>query len=113
MSLDRLLNQPLSIERRSGTTTDAYGNEVPGTTATVVTVGYLEQTDATEVTVDRDTFISTWRAVLHPTEGIDGTDRITYAGAVYEVVGKPHSVWNPRRAAVHHIECRLVEVQGA
>lgn len=112
MSLDRLLSQPLTIERRSGTTTDQYGNEVPATTASVLIVGYLEQTAATEVEVDRQTFVSDWLAVLPAGVDIDGSDRIVYAGTTYEVIGKPHHVWNPRRKATSHVEARLREVTG-
>ena len=113
MSLDRLLNQPLSIERRSGVSTDAYGNEVSSTNATVPTVGYLEQTDATEITIDRETYITNWQVVLLPDISIDGSDWIVYGTMTLEVVGKPHRVWNPRRRAEHHVECRCREVTGA
>ena len=112
MTFAALLNQPLIIERRSGVTTDEYGNEVAGTTATIVTTGYVEQTKATEVTVDRKTYVTTWRVFLRTGEEIDGSDRIAFGSRVLEVVGSPHEVWNPRTASYHHIEARCREVVG-
>lgn len=110
--IEGLLNQPLTIQRRSTTTTDDYGNDVPGTTSSVTTVGYVEQTQATEITVDRDTFVTDWRVFLAAGTTIDGSDRILHGAKTLEVVGAPHEVWNPRSRRTHHTEVRCVEVTG-
>jgi head-tail adaptor len=107
-----LLNQPLTIQHRAITTTDDYGNEVPGTTDSTFSHGYVEQTQATEVTVDRETHVTYWLVVLPPTVTIDATDRIVVGGTTLEVIGKPHQVWNPRSKAYHQFACRCNEVTG-
>lgn len=110
--LRSLMSQPLTIERRGTITTDEYGNEVPSTTSTVTTAGYLEQTTATEITVDRETYVTDWLAVLFADVELDASDRIVYGSSTFEVVGSPHRVWNPRTRRTHHLEARLVEVVG-
>lgn len=111
MSLASLLNQPLTIERRSTTGMDAYGNEVTGITATEETEGYVEQRDATEITIGRETYTTDWLVVLKPGTAIAGRDRILYGSHVLEVVGQPHRTWNPRERAEGQVECRCREVQ--
>lgn len=112
MTFAGLLNQPLTIQRRSSVTTDQYGNEVPGTTASVATVGYVEYTAATEVIVDRETYTTRWLVVLPASAVVDGSDRIIHGTSTLEVVGSPHAVWNPRTRRTHSQECRCVEVVG-
>lgn len=112
MSIARLLNQSLTIQRRSSTSTDEYGNEVHTTTTSTVTVGYVEQATAEEVTVDRETYVTDWRVFLPAGTAVDGSDRIVYGSKTLEVVGAPHEVWNPRTRTTHHIEARAREVTG-
>lgn len=113
MSYRGLLNQPLTIQRRGATSTDPdYGNDVPGTVSSVATEGYVEQTDAQEVTVDRETYRTDWRVFLPADVAIDGSDRIVHGSRTLEVIGSPHEVWNPRTRATHHKECRAREVTG-
>ncbi len=106
MSYRGLLNQPLTILRRSATSEDDYGNEVAGTTSSVVTEGYVEQTDAEEITVDRETYRTDWRVFLPAGVAIDGSDRIVHGARTLEVIGSPHEVWNPRSRVTHHTEAR-------
>lgn len=108
----RLLNQPLTIERRSAITTDEFNNEVAGAESTVTTTGYVEQTTATEITVDRETYVTDWLVVLFADVQVDASDHILYAGGTLKVVGKPHRVWNPRLRRYSQTECRCVEVAG-
>lgn len=112
MSITSLLNQTVTIQRRSATGTDDYGNEVPGTTSSVTTVGYVEQAVAEEITVDRETYVTDWRVFLPAGTAIDGSDRVVHGAKVFEVVGSPHEVWNPRTQIIHHIEARAREVTG-
>lgn len=112
MSLAALLTQPLTIHHRSTTGVDVYGNETTGTTDTVDTTGYAEQTEAIEVTVDRETYVTNWLAVLPPGTVVNGNDWIVLAGHVLEVVGEPHILWNPRLGRYEQVECRCREVTG-
>lgn len=107
-----LLNQPLTIERRGAIVKDDYGNEVPGTTSTVTTEGYVEQTKATEITVDRETYVTDWLVFLLADVVVDASDRILYGSSTLQVVGSPHRVWNPRTRRTDHVEARCVEVTG-
>lgn len=113
MSFAGLLNQPLTIQHRGTTSTDPdYGNDVPGTIDTITTNGYVEQTEATEITVDRETYRIDWLVFLPADVTIDGSDRIVHGSRTLEVIGSPHQVWNPRTASTHHIEVRAREVTG-
>ena len=55
-------------------------NEVDATMSTTSTVGYLEQTTASEVTVDRETYVSEHNLFLPATTVIDGSDRVVVDG---------------------------------
>jgi hypothetical protein len=113
MTLAGLLNQPLTIQRRGVVSTDPdYGNDVPGTTSTVATVGYVEQTVATEIIVDRETYVTDWLVVLPAGTAVDASDRIVHGSKTLEVIGSPHEAWNPRRAMVSQVECRCRETAG-
>jgi hypothetical protein len=112
VSLLGLLTQPLTVQHRSATSKDEYGNDVITTTSTVGINGYVEQTDAQEVTVDRETYQTDWLVVLPAGTPVDGSDRIVHGDRTFEVVGRPHEVWNPRTRSVHHIKARAREVVG-
>lgn len=111
MSLVRLLTQALSLQSVGPTTTDAYGNAIPGAIGAPVTVyGYLEQTATTEDITSRQTTVTSWQAYLPPGTAIHPMDFLTYNGQKFQVDGEPWQVWNPRTATVSHIQCKLVEV---
>lgn len=113
MSYRGLLNQPLTIQRRGTTgSTDEYGNEVAATTSSVSTEGYVEQVEAEEITVDRETYRTDWKVFLPGGTSIDGSDRIVHGSRTLEVIGSPHEVWNPRTRVVHHVELRARQVTG-
>ena len=112
MTLAALLKQPVTVEHRSATSTDPYGNEVPGTTSSETVTGYVEQTQATEIEVGRETYVTTWLVVLPGDVIVDGSDRIVYDTAILQVVGEPHRTWNPRSQRYIATECRCVEVRG-
>ncbi len=112
MSFRGLLNQPLTIQRRGATSTDEFNNEVTGTTSSTTTEGYVEQTAAEEIAVDRETYRTDWRVFLPAETTVDGSDRIIHGARTLEVVGAPHAVWNPRTRVTHHLEVRAREVVG-
>ena len=115
MSIARLLTQPLTIHHRGPTdppTTDKYGNEIIVETGTEPVNGYVEQTEAQEGTVDRETYITDWLVVLPADAALSGRDWVSYGGRTLEIVGPPAKPWNPRRRSVSHIEARGQEVVG-
>lgn len=103
----RLLNQPVTIHHRSPGSENVRGNRALVVTGTDATVGYVEQTETTEVLVDRDTVTVTHLLVLFPDETIGPLDQVVVGGVPYEVVGQPSQRWNPRVRSVSHIEARL------
>jgi len=113
VTLSRLMNQPLTVQAMGGTTTDVYGDQVPGALGDPVAVlGYLEQVTTAEHLADRDTVVSSWQAFLPASTVIGHMDYITFQSQKFQVDGEPHQVWNPRTRAVVHIECKLVVVGG-
>lgn len=113
MSLSALLNEPVDIiGRTEGTTRDVYGNLAPVEADPVETVGYLEQTDATEILVDRETYISNWLIILPAGTAVDAGDRVEALGKSFEIIGDPREVWNPRLQVVGQIELRARETSG-
>lgn len=103
----RLLNQPVTINHRSPGAANVRGNSTLEVTGTDETVGYVEQTETTEVLVDRDTVTVTHLLVLGPDETIGPRDQVVVGDVAYEVVGQPSERWNPRVRSVSHIEARL------
>jgi hypothetical protein len=97
----------VSIQKITGGT-DEYGNTIPSAFGSAVTtVGYLEQRDSVETLEDRDTVVSGWVAWLPAGTSVDAFDRLNFNGQVFEVDGMPWQVWNPRKGALSHIECKL------
>jgi len=112
MSFDRLLNQPLTIQRLPVGAVDELGNETFVMTSSTVTTGYVEQTGEEEIVHDQRTYIAQWHVVLRPTETIGPGDRVIAGAATLEIVGPPQQVWNPRTEVVHHIDARARSVVG-
>lgn len=115
MSLERLLTQTFEILTYVEGARDELNNPTdtwlePGT----VEPAYLEQKVADEQMQDRDTRITTYLLVLKPTATIGPRDRgRDVDGRLYEVVGDPTVVWNPRLAAVSHVEATLRRIEGS
>lgn len=111
MSLARLMNQPLTIQKVGGSAVDEYGNAIAGALGSpIATVGYLEQKQTVETLNDRDTIVSTWVAYLPANSGIAAFDRINFNGQSFEVSGDPWQVYNPRAGAVSHLQMDVTVV---
>lgn len=109
MSLSRLLNQPLQLQRQGNVTTNVYGDSIVGALAAPVTVyGFLYQQSTREVLVDRDVVVSDWHCHLPASTTVGALDYITFNGQKFQVDGDPHYVYNPRTKQVSHIDCKLV-----
>jgi len=108
MSLQRLMNQPLTVQTVGGTTTDEYGNTIPGAVGSPVSVsGFLEQKDTTEYVNGRETTVTRWTAMLPASTVIHPMDYINFESQKFQVDGEPDHKWNPRTRSVSHIECKL------
>lgn len=107
------LPHTVSVLRRSGTTTDRYGNAVPATTATTTYRALLQQAGGTEDTRDRVQAVSQWLLLLEPAAAgnIDASDQVSHGGVTYEVVGPPVS-WTFGHLHNRHVEARLRYVSG-
>ena len=113
MSLERLLNQPLTLQRQTGSSTDEYGNTVLGALGLPETIyGYLEQSSSTETMIDRDTVLTRWTAHLRKDSNVGPLDVITFEGRSFQVDGAPTYHYNPRTQMVSHITASLVSFQG-
>lgn len=111
MSILHLLTQALSLQSVGPTTTDDYGNSVPGPLGAPVAVnGYLEQTSSVEFVNARQTTVTQWQAYLPAGTAIHPMDYIEFGGSRFQVDGEPWQVYNPRTSAVSHVQARLTEV---
>lgn len=107
MSIQRLLRQPLVLQR-TGTATDAYGNEVRVVGDTPVQVrGFVVQESSTEALLNRDTVTTGLKGFLPAGTEVSAYDYIIFDGSTMQVQGQPHIVFNPRTATVSHVEVNL------
>lgn len=111
MSIQKLMNQPLTVQPMGGTGTDEYGNNVPEALgAPVAELGFLELSDTVEYIEDRATTVSRWSAFLFANSAVTPQAYITFQFQRFQVDGQPWAVYNPRTKQVDHIECKLVVV---
>lgn len=105
-----------------GETTDEYGNVTPDWTTDPVTErGLIQETESTEITVGRDTVVTTLRAILPVDSAVTSYSRIVKGTPTppidwtttpyYEVVGQP-TVYDTGSPGVRHTEARLATSQG-
>lgn len=111
MSLDLLMNQALFIAT-APLVADEYQNQVRDWAhpALAGVFGLVQPTESTEVTVDRNTVVSNWLLFLPVSASIDARARVTDGTTTWEVAGQPAVIRTPR--GPHHIECRLVSIEG-
>lgn len=104
MSLAALMNRACTVTHITDDgPPDEYGDPTEQTTTTS-TVCYCEQRNASEDTVNADTQAEDWLVMLPAATAVDGNDRVTVGSLVLEVQGPPWPAYNPRTAAVSHIE---------
>lgn len=106
------MNQDISVLPYGEASTDEYHSPVVIFGTAVAYKGYLEQTTAEEITDGRDTRVSDWLLMLPASASISALDHVQEGNRTFEVVGKPRQVYNPRIAAVSHVEARLRLVEG-
>lgn len=107
MSIHRLLKQDVTVQRYAAGSEDAWGNTAASYSTTVDYKGFVEQVVAEEISVGRETRVSDWRLILPPGATLDALDRVVVNGVTFEVVGPPHTVFNPRTGKNAQVEARL------
>lgn len=114
MSLDQILNIPITIQR-AGPGPDRYGNtNLDWTNPTSVTVnGWLDtnQRKMREEIANRDEIESDGNAFLPAGTDVLGTDRLIINGITYQIYGVPAPVYRPGWG-LHHVECRIKRSEG-
>lgn len=106
VSIGRLMNQAITIRRRTAATPDAEGNPV-STSEDVPALGRLEQ-QATDDRIDGDRRSTRFLLYLPSDASIDGGDQVVADARTFEVEGSPNLASTPR--GPHHWEVTLREV---
>lgn len=113
MSFPLLVNARVTvIPVASAVDRDRYHNPVQVPDDGTEYDAWLEQTEARELTVGRETVVADWLLLLPPAaEGIDATDEVTDSdGRRFQVLGSPALIRT--RRGLDHVEARLRLVEG-
>lgn len=92
-----------------GTTTDEYGNTVPGWGAGTEIRVWIEEAATGEQRDGRDTITSRWLMLTNEL-GITARARITYQDRTFEIDGAPSILQTT--SGPHHLEATLLLVEG-
>lgn len=111
MSIADLLITPCRVHNFSGDVNE-WGEPSRAVEDTVDTVGYFQQTTATEVVVGQETYWSDGKAFLPAGTDISASSWVEFDGAMYEVIGQPAVKQKPD-TTVSHIEAVCREVTSA
>jgi hypothetical protein len=107
MTLTALMNRPMVIVRRTaGETTDAFGNNVSAEASTPV-LGELQQQQRTEPLAEGELSDTRWIVFLPASTDLSTGDAIVCDGHIYELVGDPWEVRNPRTQTESHVEATV------
>lgn len=115
MKPDRLLNDLVLVTRRTaGGSLDEYGNPTTVETTIGPYNGYAWLLSADERTSDANLQSEEWKVVLGSAaaDRVHGADQVTVGSAVFEVIGPPWTVKNPRTGAVSHVELAARRTDG-
>lgn len=110
MDPTRLMNIAVAVSHMAAGTADTYGDEVLEATSTETTTCWLHQTARSELTVNANVQAQTWTIYLPPDVTLTGSDRLTVAGATYELDGPPHAWLHPRSGEATFIEATMRRV---
>lgn len=107
MTLTALLNRPMTIVRRSaGATADEFGNIIDVEVAEDV-FGELQQQQRSEPVAEGELSDTRWILFLPAGTELGTGDAIVCDGHIYELVGNPWDVRNPRTQDESHVEATL------
>ncbi len=113
MSLEQLLNTPITITRRlPSADVDSYGDEVSDE-ETEATVGELQQRSRTENPAQGEVSSTDWLLVLPAGTDLRTGDMVTVDGIDYEAVGDSWSARNPLTGHPSHVEATVRRVEGS
>lgn len=113
MTIAALINRPCVLLRRQDTgTIDDDGMPVT-TTTEVATVCELQQVQRSEPPGLDETSSTLWAVFLPAGTQLTTADAIEVEGQVFELVGEPWAVRNPRTGAESHVEATCKRVGGA
>lgn len=113
MTLDKLVNTPCTIIRRSDSSeTDDYGNAIAGT-AEVNTVCEVQQKARGE-NAEGEPASADWLGIFPAGTTLDSDDVVEVDDlGRFEVIGAPWSARNPRTQQMSHLEATLRRTGGA
>lgn len=109
MNVGRLLNMDCVVHRHSqsddgwGTPTDTWTPDTQGTKGWVDLRG--RTTESSEVPAPADFQIDTIDIYVSADPTLTGRDRVEVAGALYELLGPPHTFTHPRTLQRTHTAC--------
>lgn len=106
---EALLTIPCTVQGRTVTGADDYGNPTYIETSTDTTC-WLDQLSRSEKTVD-EVDAEKWRCYLRAGVPILAKDSVTAIGYSFEVDGPPWEVVDALKGTVHHIEATLRRTQ--
>lgn len=113
MSIDKLINEPVTLHHRGVTGTDSRNNQTIGTTSSEPDLLYIEQTGTSEVLEGRETYVRTFQAYGLADKQRGPRDQIERAdGTLLEILGEPNVVPNPRLGSSSHVEFEMRSVSG-
>lgn len=111
MRAARLLVQDVTVVSVTQTgDPDEMGDPTEETTSTTYRrAGYAWQTSRDDRTINANTQVEEWRAVLHRRllGLVDGTDRLEIEGIEFELDGPPWPARNPRTSRIEFLEVTL------
>jgi hypothetical protein len=92
--------------------TDDYGMDIP-TVSEVETVCELQQQRRDERSDNGEVSYDTWNIFLLAGEEIETGDSVEVGGEVFELIGDPWPVYNPRTGEISHIEATARRTAGS
>lgn len=108
----RLMNQTVTVIRRTKTGVDHLGNDVFSEVSEQVSGCQLQQRSTSEPGGnDRSQNSSMADLYAPPGADLDGVDAVMYEGAIYEVHGHPF-LWTSPTGRISHIRVELERVTG-
>lgn len=105
-----LLNETVLIKNRVPGSADRYGDETEVYDDGTSFPARIQQAKAEEMSVDRDTTLTTYKVFLPPEASVDAMSVVVWNGKTLEIVGEPDRVMGYRR--INHIEAFMQEVRG-
>lgn len=113
MPLSTLLNRPCTLLLRETTGTINDDGIEEHDAERYDTVCELQQQQRREPTDQGELSDTTWLLILPAGTMIDTGDAVEIDGELYELVGAPWRVRNPRTTSESHVECTLRRTAGA